>query len=187
MNNSVDIKVPSITAPTDAGKIEQIRRYLYQLADQLNWALNLPNDDKALEKEQEHKANKIYIQADTVIEIGKKSISTNGYIVNWHYKKWQNGNLECWCKRNITINTTCLLGTSNLYFDTVDSISYPFEFIEKPITQISCENENEVIPLFVVNCGSGTTTYANPIMLCASDSKTNINCNVLYTVYGKWK
>ena len=37
---SYDINVPQITANTDAGKIEQIRSYLYQLADQLKFALN---------------------------------------------------------------------------------------------------------------------------------------------------
>lgn len=29
-------RLPNITAPTDAGKLEQIRSYLYQLAEQLN-------------------------------------------------------------------------------------------------------------------------------------------------------
>lgn len=38
--SSFDIKFPNINAPTEAGKIEQIKRYLYQLADQLKWALN---------------------------------------------------------------------------------------------------------------------------------------------------
>ena len=37
---SFDIIFPSITAQSDAGKIEQIRGYLYQLAEQLKWALN---------------------------------------------------------------------------------------------------------------------------------------------------
>jgi hypothetical protein len=37
---SVNINFPNISAPTDSGKIEQIRSYLYQLADQLKWALN---------------------------------------------------------------------------------------------------------------------------------------------------
>jgi hypothetical protein len=37
---SFDINVPKITAQSDAGKIEQIRSYLFQLADQLKWALN---------------------------------------------------------------------------------------------------------------------------------------------------
>ena len=37
---SVDIKLPNISAPTDKGKIEQIQSYLYQLAEQLKFALN---------------------------------------------------------------------------------------------------------------------------------------------------
>lgn len=37
---SIDIKLPNISASTDKGKLEQIRSYLYQLAEQLKWALN---------------------------------------------------------------------------------------------------------------------------------------------------
>lgn len=37
---SFDIKLPNISAATPSGQIEQIRGYLHQLADQLNFALN---------------------------------------------------------------------------------------------------------------------------------------------------
>ena len=37
---SINIRRPNITAPTDAGKLVQIQSYMYQLAEQLNWALN---------------------------------------------------------------------------------------------------------------------------------------------------
>ena len=37
---SFDIKLPNITDASDAGKIEQIRSYLFQLVEQLNFALN---------------------------------------------------------------------------------------------------------------------------------------------------
>jgi hypothetical protein len=37
---SFDIKYPNITAQNAQGQVEQIRGYLYQLADQLKWALN---------------------------------------------------------------------------------------------------------------------------------------------------
>lgn len=37
---SFDIKLPNISAATDRGQLEQIRSYLYQLAEQLKWALN---------------------------------------------------------------------------------------------------------------------------------------------------
>lgn len=36
----MDIKYPNINAPTEAGKFEQVRGYLFQLVDQLNFALN---------------------------------------------------------------------------------------------------------------------------------------------------
>ena len=37
---SYDIQYPNLSDSTDAGMLKQIRGYLYQLADQLNWALN---------------------------------------------------------------------------------------------------------------------------------------------------
>lgn len=37
---SFDISLPNISATTEAGKIEQIKSYLQQLAEQLKWALN---------------------------------------------------------------------------------------------------------------------------------------------------
>lgn len=37
---SIDIRLPNITATTDAGKLQQLQGYLYQMVGQLNWALN---------------------------------------------------------------------------------------------------------------------------------------------------
>ena len=37
---SIDITLPNINSNTESGKLEQIRSYLYQLAEQLKWALN---------------------------------------------------------------------------------------------------------------------------------------------------
>lgn len=36
----IDIRLPNINASTEAGQLQQIRTYLYQFAEQLNWALN---------------------------------------------------------------------------------------------------------------------------------------------------
>ncbi len=38
---SIDIRLPNITASTDAGKLQQMQSYMYQLVEQLNWALNM--------------------------------------------------------------------------------------------------------------------------------------------------
>lgn len=37
---AIDIPRPNITSPTEAGRLEQVRSYLYQMAEQLNFALN---------------------------------------------------------------------------------------------------------------------------------------------------
>ena len=37
---SIDIRLPNITATDEAGQLTQIRSYLYQFAEQLQWALN---------------------------------------------------------------------------------------------------------------------------------------------------
>lgn len=37
---AIDIRLPNINSTTDAGQIAQIRSYLYQFAEQMQWALN---------------------------------------------------------------------------------------------------------------------------------------------------
>lgn len=37
---SINIRLPNITATNDAGKLAQVQSYMYQLVEQLNWALN---------------------------------------------------------------------------------------------------------------------------------------------------
>ena len=36
----IDIRLPNITAKDEAGQLHQVKGYLYQLVEQLNWALN---------------------------------------------------------------------------------------------------------------------------------------------------
>lgn len=45
---SIDIRLPSITANTDAGRLNQLQSYVYQLVEQLNWAINLVNDSASI-------------------------------------------------------------------------------------------------------------------------------------------
>lgn len=42
---NIDIRFPSITAKTDAGKLQQMHSFMYQLVEQLNWALNSVGGD----------------------------------------------------------------------------------------------------------------------------------------------
>lgn len=49
---SVNIRLPNITAQTDTGKLEQMRSYMYQLVDQLNWALGTLDTAQSAQAEQ---------------------------------------------------------------------------------------------------------------------------------------
>ena len=47
---SINIRLPNVTASSDSGKLTQMQSYMYQLVEQLNWALNLGSgDDEAVE------------------------------------------------------------------------------------------------------------------------------------------
>lgn len=48
----MNIRLPNITAQTDAGKLEQMRSYMYQLVDQLNWALGTLDSAQSAQTEQ---------------------------------------------------------------------------------------------------------------------------------------
>lgn len=41
---SIDIRLPNINAANEQGQLSQMRSYLYQLVEQLNWALNTVQD-----------------------------------------------------------------------------------------------------------------------------------------------
>ena len=56
---SIDLKYPNITAQTEQGKIEQIRSYLYQLVDQLKWAVNsIENSDAKVLQQSNQSSSK---------------------------------------------------------------------------------------------------------------------------------
>lgn len=126
-------------------------------------------------------------ELNVVIEEGTKTVTTaEGTTVDWHYRKWLDGRAECWCRRNIDVNITTAWGTV-LYYGMATTLSYPFVFAERPITQVTCEYGDDDVSLFVASCGKGSEYYATPVMLCRADSKTDVNCNILYNVHGKWK
>lgn len=117
------------------------------------------------------------VVSDFVVEQGQSGI--------WYYRKWQSGMAECWGRRNVDVNVNIAWGSA-LYYGTATTINYPFKFVERPITQITCEYGTDSASLFIASCGTGTNVYATPVMLCRTDAKT-VNCNILYHVHGRWK
>lgn len=129
-----------------------------------------------------HQDNEINI----VIEQGTKNVGTaEGTTVTWYYRKWLDGSMECWCRRNVDVNVNIAWGTA-LYYGMATTINYPFAFVERPICQTTCEYGTDSVSLFIASSGTGTNAYATPVMLCRTDVKT-VNCNIIYQVHGRWK
>lgn len=130
-------------------------------------------------------------QINPVIEQGTKDItavksdgSFDKYIT-WYYRKWADGSAECWCKRNVDVKVTTTWGS--LFYGVTTTINYPFQFIENPICQITCEYGTDAVSLFIASSGTGSKAYATPVMLCRATSNANVNCNILYHAHGRWK
>lgn len=87
---SFDIKFPNITAQTESGRIEQIRSYLYQLVDQLKWALNSIDGSgaKVLQQGSQSPTKEVSEQeAQTTFNSIKALIIKSADIVNAYYEE----------------------------------------------------------------------------------------------------
>lgn len=86
----IDIRLPNITATTERGQLEQIRSYLYQFAQQLNYALN-NLDGKAAEIAQKAEASSqqknSVEQAQATFSEVKSLIIKSADIVNAYYEE----------------------------------------------------------------------------------------------------
>ena len=88
--SSFDIKFPNITASNDAGKIEQIRSYLYQLAEQLKWALNSIDSGGTKTLQQSSQAREEILpekEAQATFKSIKSLIIKSADIVNAYYEE----------------------------------------------------------------------------------------------------
>ena len=86
----IDIRLPNITATTERGQLEQIRSYLYQFAQQLNYALS-NIDSKAIDATQKVEATiqqqNAVVQAQATFSEVKSLIIKSADIVNAYYEE----------------------------------------------------------------------------------------------------
>lgn len=171
----VDLRFPKITEATEREQLAQVKSYLYQLVEQLQWAFN--NIDMSTTEKNSAKNQGAPADVDFVVEQGKSDI--------WYYRKWRSGNADCWCRRNVNVEINQVMGAT-LYYGIANNLTYPFTFSENPMCQITCEASDEDTPLIIASSGGGTNVDAMPIVLCGTEAKT-VNCNIIYQVHGRWK
>ncbi len=88
---SVNIRIPNITASTPSEQIRQVHSYLYQVVEQLNWALN--NIDSTSNADTKVASNETTAQEDTPLNTFngiKGLIIKSADIVNAYYEEIDN-------------------------------------------------------------------------------------------------
>lgn len=123
---AIDIPRPNINAPTEAARLEQVRSYLYRIAEQLNWAFNTVETNIAsLPKEsaQNISASKTPEEVQSNFNSIKSLIIKSADIVDEYYEK-------------ISKRLEGLYVASGEFGDYKEQTSATFEATSKDITQI---------------------------------------------------
>lgn len=86
---SVNIRLPNITATTEAGKLQQVQSYMYQLVEQLNWALQTIESGSKETVTQQRKSVSSADKNDSVSTFNdiKGLIIKSADIVNAYYEE----------------------------------------------------------------------------------------------------
>ena len=86
---SFDIKYPQISATSDRGQLEQIRAYLYTLADQLKWALNSisSGETKVVQQSSKGSTKETETEAQATFNSIKSLIIRSADIVESYYQE----------------------------------------------------------------------------------------------------
>lgn len=129
-------------------------------------------------------------EVDELLDIVEQ---TSDYIVSrgqsgiWTWRKWSSGIAECWGSTTYQSGTWTAWG--NIYYtsNNCGNISYPFEFIDPPVEQITLGQAS--LDLWMIqstgNSKSATGSYygGRP----ATATQTNVDVYVDFYVVGEWK
>lgn len=100
--------------------------------------------------------NKLVPQGASVIEHGTKTVGGN----TWSYRKWSNGDYECWVAVHYNTQTNHTFG--NQYYAEIAAITYPTTFLEAPKEVVSVEGGTQTssqnISVYLSNASPGTST-----------------------------
>lgn len=90
--NVIDIRLPNITATDEAGQIAQMRSYLYQFAEQLQWAFNSISNGETMESyratQSESSSTSKEEEAKNTFSDIKSLIIKSADIVEAYYKQF---------------------------------------------------------------------------------------------------
>lgn len=119
-----------------------------------------------------------YIQSIFVVEEGTKAI--------WHYKKWNNGDAECWADVSLIADGTTTTGLWGTWTTVTfrPNVQLPFTFVSTPY----CFGQNNDTGKTggIVECVTASTTKIETVHIRrGAEGAYNTSINVL--IKGKWK
>lgn len=183
----MNIDLPVINSPTTAGRLEELYRYTYKLAEQLKYELQFEPgttlDANAITSnpkltEAINKVAKSNIK-DYVIEQGVDG--------NWKYRKWRSGIVECWgkfTKNDLAISTA--VGSSGWYRSEIQQDRFPSNLLKEatyvdisPIYWNTTTNTNERL----VSLSKDHTQW----IVMSKTSMTSVNFDYVINAKGTWK
>lgn len=187
----IDIRLPQINGATEKEQLGQIRSYLFQLAEQLQFAL------KDVDTTQ---ANVVSLNAKSLIPAVRRqgTALTNpaeavDFIVEqgtsdiWEYRKWHSGKVECWGKRDIEVILDIEWGS--LWHNSVDGYAFPTGlFTSAPHCQVSLDCRDTPERAWVAIGGITAKDYT-PLVVITSPVKKEVATGfyLLYYAVGNWK
>lgn len=134
----------------------------------------LPQLEKQIAELQDSIAD---AKADYIVEQGTDGI--------WTYRKWNSGIAECWGTYTGTVSYTSNSGACGGYRATIQSISFPFEFISSPSATATHNGNSTTYYGAVANVSTWATGLA--IALDRGNSQSNVPISVTIFAKGTWK
>lgn len=196
------LRKPMISAAASPSmQISQIRSYLYQLVDDLEFALTSGMASDSVRTEADIQA--IAAAVRTLLKLGNDKIADFVSDLNsdgiWRYRKWSSGAAECFGALEVEVTEWNLTG--GLYTYTAEPIALPVGlFLEgfSPVISLTVTGENGVILPYNINLTYDETEgflisfglYAPPTV--AEDSSivppsAPVKVKINISVHGIWK
>lgn len=173
----MDLRYPQINSPSDAQNIQQIRTFLYQLVDTLNYRFG--NLDAKNTQTTEQNIGLSIDAGDKVIGITSKEV----WGVNWTIRKWQSGYIECFGRT--TLNGSIANGSSTV---TIPQQDFPITYNSAPICIITASPIDTGYCNTVVKYSSSASKESTQLAYIEATNSTDVatlDFDITYYVFGK--
>lgn len=158
---------------------------IYALVTNYTFALN-GNNYISAQGEMPYEKEKASISSFGVIKNTVESMTDyvidEGTTGGWYYRKWHGGRYECWTRQTVTVAVTT--AWRNMYYGDITALSYPIEFTDYPILQVTGQTANGnawVAPKSdFTKSSTGTSSVYSPTSI-------TLSVTVNYYAQGSWR